>query len=178
MLDVSGRFFGEPVKFADQINMQSQIFQELYETIFRMNTSVRAKVICLEDIAHEDERFESWRVVGITKDALEALAAVDFSVAKAKIKRAHKVSRKNRGDELFKREAPMSNAYDFFFERDSVVLTTSTENGKEGREHWSEIIPLDLSDLQPGRTPYSALRTSAEIERVRALHARISGAVD
>jgi hypothetical protein len=158
--------------------MQRQIFQELYETIFRMNTSVRAKVICLEDIAHEDERFESWRVVGITKNALKALAAVDFSVAKAKIKRAHKVSRKTRGDELFKGEEPMSNAYDFFFERDSVVLTTSAENGKEGREHWSEIISLDLSDLQPGRTPYSALRTRTEIERVRALHTRIFGIVD
>lgn len=158
--------------------MQRQIFQELYETIFRMNTSVRAKVICLEDIAHEDERFESWRIVGITKNALKALAAVDFSVAKAKIKRAHKVSRKTRGDELFKREEPMSDAYDFFFERDSVILTTSTENGKEGCEHWSEILDLNLSDLRSGRTPYSALKSKAEIERVRALHDQIFGIVD
>lgn len=157
--------------------MQRQIFQELYETIFQMNTCVRAKVICLEDIAHEDERFESWRVVGITKNALQALAEVNFSVAKAKIKRAHKMSRKARGDELFKREEPMPNAYDFFFQRDSVVLTTSTENGKEGSEHWSKIFELNLSDLRPGRTPYSVLRTRAEIERVEALHRQIFGKV-
>ena len=154
--------------------MQRQIFQELYETIFGMNTSVRAKVICLEDIAHEDERFESWRIVGITKDALQALADVDFSVAKAKIKRAHMVSRKIRGDELFKRDEPRPDAYDFFFERDSVVLTTSSENGKEGREHWSQIFDLNLSDLQPGGTPYSALRSRAEIKRVQELYAEIS----
>lgn len=153
--------------------MHSHIFQQLYETIFSMDTSVRAKVICLEDIAHEDERFKSWRVVGITKNALEALAAVDFSVARAKIKRAHKVSRKARGNELFNLGEPMSNAYGFFFERDSVILTTSTENGKEGCEHWSEIIKLDLSDLQPGRTQYSALKSKAEIERVKALYAKI-----
>lgn len=158
--------------------MQRRIFQELYETIFRMNTSVRAKVICLEDIAHEDERFESWRVVGITKDALQALALVDFSVAKAKIKRAHKVSRKSRGEKLFKRAKPMPNAYGFFFKSDSVVLTTSTENGRDGCEHWSEIFDFNLSDIRPGRTPYSALRTKAEIERVRALHDQIFGAVD
>jgi hypothetical protein len=150
--------------------MHSQVFQKLYETIFWMDTTVRAKVICLEDIAHEDERFQSWLVVGITKNALKALAAVDFSVAKAKIKRAHKVSRKERGDALFKPGEPMPNAYVFFFERDSVILTTSTENGREGCEHWSEIIKLDLADLQSGRTQYTALRSKAEIERVKALH--------
>jgi hypothetical protein len=112
-------------------------------------------------------------VVGITRSALEALATVDFSVAKAKIKRAHKVSRKARGDELFNGDKPMPNAYVFFFERDSVILTTSTENGKEGYEHWSEIIELNLSDLQSGRTPYSALKSKAEIERVKALYAEI-----
>ena len=152
-----------------------QIFQELYETIFRMDTSVRAKVVCLENIAHEDERFLSWRVVGITRNALEALAAIDFRVPQAKIKRAHKVSRNDRGDELFNRAEPMPNAYDFFFERDCVILTTSTENGRDGFEHWSEIFPLDLADLQRGRTPYAALGRRAEIERVRALYAQISG---
>ncbi len=152
-----------------------QIFQELYETIFRMDTSVRAKVVCLENIVHEDERFVSWRVVGITKNALEALAAADFRVPKAKIKRAHKVSRKVRGDELFNRLEPMSNAYEFFFEHDSVTLTTSTENGRDGCAHWSEIFRLDLADLQCGRTPYAALGRKAEIERVKALYALILG---
>lgn len=153
--------------------MYRQIFQELYKTIFRMNTSIRAKVVCLEDIAHEDERFQSWLVVGITRNALEALAEVDFRVREARIKRAHKVSRQDRGDELFNRGEPMPNAYDFFFERDSVILTTSAENGINGFEHWSEIFPLDLADLQRGRTPYAALGRKAEIERVRALHAAI-----
>jgi len=153
--------------------MPRQIFQELYETIFRMNTSIRAKVVCLEDIAHEDERFQSWLVVGITRNALEALASVDFRVREARIRRAHKVSRNNRGDELFNRDAPMPNAYDFFFEIDKVILTTSAENGINGFEHWSEIFSLDLADLQRGRTQYSALRTRAEIERVRALYAEI-----
>lgn len=153
--------------------MPRQIFQELYETIFRMNTSIRAKVVCLEDIAHEDERFQSWLVVGITKNALEALASVDFRVREARIRRAHKVSRNDRGDELFNRDAPMPNAYDFFFESDKVILTTSAENGINGFEHWSEIFSLDLADLHRGRTQYSALRTRAEIERVRALYAEI-----
>lgn len=153
--------------------MPHEIFQYLYETIFSMDTSVRAKVICLEDIAHEDERFKSWVVVGITKNALEALAAVDFSVANAKLKRAHKLSRKIRGTALFACDEPMPNAYDFFFEHDSVILTTSKENGTDGCKHWSEIFELNLADLHPPRTPYSALRTSAEIKRVKALHDKI-----
>jgi hypothetical protein len=152
-----------------------QIFQELYETIFRMDTTLRAKVVCLENIVHEDERFVSWRVVGITRNALEALAAVDFRVPQANIRRAHKVSRRDRGNELFNGDEPMSNAYDFFFEHDSVTLTTSTENGRHGCEHWSEEFPLDLTDLQRGRTPYTALGSRAEIERVRTLHAQIFG---
>ena len=138
-----------------------------------MNTSIRAKVVCLEDIAHEDERFQSWLVVGITRNALEALAEVGFRVPNANIRRAHKVSRRARGDELFNRDEPMPNAYDFFFEHDSVILTTAAENGINGFEHWSEIFPLDLADLQRGRTPYAALGRRAEIERVRALHAAI-----
>jgi len=161
------------VEHAFQLNMHRQIFQQLYETIFLMDTSVRAKVICLEDIAHEDERFHSWVVVGITKNALEALAAVDFSVANAKIKRAHKFSRKASGADLFQRDCPKPNAYDFFFDHDSVILTTSKENGKEGCEHWSEIFELNLADLQQGRTPYAALRSRAEIERVKALNDEI-----
>ena len=160
------------------IDMPRQIFQEIYETIFRMNTSIRAKVMCLEDIAHEDERFVSWRVVGITRNALEALAEVGFRVPEARIKRAHRVSRRDRGDQLFNCGESLSNAYEFFFDRDSVILTTSAENSREGCDHWSEIFLLDLTDLQHGRTPYSALRTRAEIERVRALHAQVFGIVD
>lgn len=152
-----------------------QIFQELYETIFRMDTSVRAKVVCLENIVHEDERFVSWRVVGITKNALEALAAAKFLVPQANIRRAHKVLRRDRGNELFDCGKPMSNAYDFFFERDSVTLTTAEENRRHGCEHWSKEYPLDLSDLQRGRTPFAALGTRAEIERVKALHDKIFG---
>jgi hypothetical protein len=170
--------FNEAAKRANLINMPRQprqIFQELYETIFRMDTSVRAKVVCLENIVHEDERFVSWRVVGITKNALEALAKVDFRVSQAKIRRAHKVSRKDRGDKLFDCGEPMPNAYGFFFERDSVILTTAAENGRHGCEHWSEVFPLDLTDLQRGRTPFAALGSRAEIERVRTLHARIFG---
>jgi hypothetical protein len=155
-----------------------QIFQELYETIFRMDTSVRAKVVCLENIVHEDERFVSWRVVGITRNALEALAAVDFRVPEAKIRRAHKVSRKDRGDKLFDCGEPMSTAYEFFFERDSVILTTAAENGRHGCEHWSEVFPLDLTAPQHGRTPFAALGTKAEIERVRALYSQIPGRAD
>jgi hypothetical protein len=167
--------FSESAKRANVIDMHRQIFQELYETIFRMKTTVRAKVVCLEDIAHEDERFVSWRVVGITRNALDALAAVDFRVPEANIRRAHKVSRTDRGNELFNRGEPMPNAYDFFFQHDSVTLTTSTENGRHGDEHWSEVFPLDLTDLQRGRTPYAALGRRAEIERVRTLYAQISG---
>jgi hypothetical protein len=161
---------GISAKRLKQINMPRQIFQELYETIFRMNTSIRAKVVCLEDIAHEDERFQSWLVVGITKNALKALADVGFRVPEANIRRAHKVSRRDRGNELFNRVEPMPNAYDFFFEHDSVTLTTAAENKRPGCEHWSKEYPLDLSDLQRGRTPFAALGTRAEIERVRALH--------
>ena len=150
--------------------MPRQIFQKLYETIFWMDTTVRAKVVCLENIVHEDERFVSWRVVGITKNAVKALADVKFRVPQAKIRRAHKVSRKDRGDKLFDCGEPMSNAYEFFFERDSVILTTAAENGRHGCEHWSEVFPLDLTDLQRGRTPFAALGTKAEIERVRALY--------
>jgi hypothetical protein len=117
----------------------------------------------------------SWRVVGITRNALKALAAVDFHVPQANIRRAHKVSRRDRGNELFNRVEPMPNAYDFFFEHDSVTLTTAAENKRHGCEHWSEEFPLDLTDLQRGRTPYAALGKTAEIERVRTLYAQISG---
>jgi hypothetical protein len=85
------------------------------------------------------------------------------------------VSRKDRGDKLFNRGEPITNAYDFFFQLDSVTLTTSKENGRHGYEHWSEVFPLDLADLQRGRTPYAALGRRAEIERVRTLHAQIFG---
>jgi len=72
----------------------------------------------------------SWRVTGITKDALEVLALNNYRYVKGKICRAHKVDRIETARAVFEIPKPLSENEFFMvlWTNDETVIATNSEN--------------------------------------------------
>jgi hypothetical protein len=110
----------------------------LYNLLFAADVHLRIKQRTFETAA---ESKNSWRVVSISQAALEHIA--QHKSAKG-LQRGHIKSRNERGQYLFRREHPLSQAalLDYFFEHDTVALVTKAENSREGTAHWSSLLPV------------------------------------
>ena len=109
---------------------------ELYLALFRAHqrsptefhlgrvTTIHTAVMGLEDYG--------WRVVGITPEALDRLAEVDFDKARLprELCRGHLVDRRRTAQILFDRKSPMSLAYFFrtFLANDDTVIMLAAQN--------------------------------------------------
>lgn len=85
------------------------------------------------------EGFGTWRVESITHEAARTLIESGFNTKL--VCRAHRVSRLETFIALRDR-VPRSKAFAFYLESDRTTLTTKTENGRHGVEHWSVVYPL------------------------------------
>ena len=102
-------------------------FNQIYRALFDLPISVYSKRKALEEICMYEKEFPFWSIKGITEKALEELRKRKFDSFKG-IQRAHVLDRVDRGNELFDRSTPKSNAYEYFFKNDSVILATKKEN--------------------------------------------------
>ena len=89
----------------------------------------------------------TWKVVGITRNALDVLAANDFEMPSHQICRGHFIDRKTTIKEMFSRDEPMrfDEFWEAAIERDRTVLMTYKENGKG--KLFPEYISFDAGDL-------------------------------
>ena len=88
-----------------------------------------------------------WPVVGITRGALVRLQENRWEL-KREVVRGHVMPRRERGRRLFGDEdrVPYDEAFDFYCKNDETVLVLAKgENGNDGTDHWSEVIPLPRS---------------------------------
>lgn len=86
---------------------------------------------------------ESWRVIGITEEALREIAAAGRRTDQ---QRRHWFGTEQRYNALFGEHKPVleRNAFiTFFFEHDTTVIVTKAQNDK-GSDHskWGKIIPV------------------------------------
>lgn len=118
----------------------------------------------------------SWRVIGITRDALDAFAENDFKRPAGKIQRGHRDDRASTARALFFERTlpmPLDEFFDFFLKRDQTVLMTKNEN-KQGGE-FPKFIPIDAHHgLFPCGTLVGWQHRKAEVDFLRGLHARLS----
>ena len=131
-------------------------FNQIYKAIFDLPISVYAKRKALEEICMYEKEFPFWSIKGITEKALEELRKRKFDSFKG-IQRAHVLDRVDRGNELFDRATPKSNAYEYFFENDSVILATKKENDL------NELGPMiELDPTEFGRPTFSIHMSKAK----------------
>lgn len=114
----------------------AETLHQIYLVLWRSNLPKRSKQRCFEWAADSNE---TWRIVGITRDALQELMTHGKS---SNLKRGHALGRAQRAAEIFERPAPMEKAalMEFFFAHDTTTLVTAQENSKEGDAHWSKPI--------------------------------------
>jgi len=76
----------------------------------------------------------SWRVVGITVGALEAIAPTGYRYAKGTICRAHLIPRIDTARQLFEipQPLPIDEFFEWFWENDETVIATKSENKTGG----------------------------------------------
>lgn len=92
----------------------------------------------------------SWHIDAISVEALEHL--LTERTAKG-LRRGHRMARKERGARLFDQTVPpMGKAamLRFFFENDRVTLVKTSENGKNGVDHWSAQIAVPPGYFEKG----------------------------
>ena len=119
-----------------------------------------------------------WRVVGITREALDLLATADFN--KNKLPRAlcrgHIVDRIQTTRSLFDRENPMplEDFFDTFLHNDRTVIMLNTQN--DHAKPFPAFIEIDNPDaaLFPNGSLISWKHRKTEREYLRQLHSRLS----
>lgn len=86
----------------------------------------------------------SWRVVGITVDALELFAANNFKMPE--VRRAHKIARIDTARSVFEIPTPLSSDafFELFWLNDETVIATKPENKKNAV--LSEVIPISFDE--------------------------------
>lgn len=152
-----------------------KIFEDLYLVFFAMphvpwQAKYRSFETMVENLPHP--MFVFWEIVGITPEALAYLAAKDFLDAKG-IQRCHNMSRGERGKQLFNRDAPMLNSYEFFYEHDKTILALKSENDHDNFDR-KTFIPI--SNDMFGRHRFSVVMSSKTRQYLAKVHAEGSAA--
>jgi hypothetical protein len=156
-----------------------QALYELYVALFN------AKQTCPEDFKHGRlttiqtaimgiENY-GWRVIGITQEALDLLASVDFNKNKLprRLCRGHIVDRIRTTELLFNREKPvqLESFYDTFLDNDRTVIMLNEQN--DHTKPFPTFIEIDNSDaaLFPNGALMGWKHRKKECEFLRLLHA-------
>ena len=111
--------------------------------------------------------FVFWEIVGITPAALAHLIAKDFVDAKG-IQRCHDMSRRERGKQLFNRDAPMMNSYEFFYKHDKTILALKAENDHDNFDR-KTFIPISHDVF--GKVTYGVVMSRRIRQYLAKVHA-------
>lgn len=118
----------------------------------------------------------SWRVIGITPDALMAFAENNFKRPTRQLQRGHRFDRASTADALYfkqKKPMPLKKFFDFFLERDKTVIMTNDENKHMANGKFPKFIKIDNRlELFPCGTLIGWKHRKAEVDFLRSLHLR------
>jgi hypothetical protein len=118
-----------------------------------------------------------WRVIGITRQALDLLATKDFDKSKLpnQLCRGHINDRIKTTRELFNRKKPLELAefYEFFVRNDQTVIMLNEENKHAGQ--FPDHIKIDNSncELFPNDPFIAWKHRKKEREYLRQLHSML-----
>ncbi len=130
-------------------------------------TTIHTAIMGLED--------HGWRVVGITPEALDRLAEVDFDKRKLprELCRGHLVDRRHTVQVLFDRKRPLSLPYFFrtFLKNDDTVIMLASQNPSRGHKfpHYIEFENPECG-LFPNGSLMAWKHRSQERDFLRKLH--------
>ena len=114
----------------------------------------------------------SWKVVGITLEALNLFKQNDFCRPPRLIQRGHKINRVETARQLFDRSTPimLDEFFRIFLKNDETVLMTAEQNQQKEFPNW---IPINSpnAELFPSGTLVGWQHRQVEIDFLRDLYA-------
>jgi hypothetical protein len=120
----------------------------------------------------------SWRVIGITEEALNIFAEHDYKRPAGLIQRGHRFDRSSTAQALFfdlAKPMPLEDFFSFFLERDETVLMSKGENRHRPGGKFPPFIKIPRrSGLFRSGSLVGWLHRKEEIAFLRELHARRS----
>lgn len=145
---------------------------ETYEFLFRLPFSIQRKNVVFSALLAGEPW--SWRVIGISKAALEALAKTDFRYAKATICRAHIVDRFETSKIIFSGTSPLSKErfFEIMLENGRTIITTKSENKVGGAP--PSYLPIDPDRGLFANKLISFVHGAAERAYLRDLHSQFA----
>jgi len=118
----------------------------------------------------------SWRVIGITKEALELFGQHDFKRPPRLIQRGHREARADTAKALYYDipvPLPQDEFFTFFLKRDETVLMTSGQNRHTPGGEFPDFIKIPLkANLFPSGSLVGWQHRKAEVDFLRQLHAQ------
>ncbi|MGZ8984552.1 MAG: hypothetical protein ACXW11_11485 [Methylotenera sp.] len=127
--------------FGAHDSLHKEQIYAVYLSIFNLISSTQKKCSILTPLLGGYET--SWRVIGITKAALELLAENEYRYVKGAICRAHIVGRYETAKQIFECNAPLdlSTFFEIVWKNDRTVIATKSENKNNGT--LPKVIPID-----------------------------------
>ena len=115
-----------------------------YLLITKMNVPTKRKIRLLTELFGETEN--PWRVVGITKAALNIFKENEFNkIKRMGINRSHIVDRKESYTYMLENVFQDSDSWwEYYYENDKTILATSSENMSSNS---SDVIEFDNNDM-------------------------------
>ena len=110
----------------------------------------------------------SWRIVGITKEALEVFSRNDFKkVSKMGINRSHIIERNQTYSKLLTGDFDCDTFWKIFLENDKTILSTSSENMSKRS---SRVIKIDSGEKLFKSSGYSWRHTKEESALLKEIY--------
>lgn len=123
-------------------DVKNQIY-DVYLALFNLDISVQRKCSMMTSLLGGDAW--SWRVIGITLEAINLLEKNDYKYIKGSICRAHIISRLTSAKLVYERSTPISidELFQTYWTNDKTIISTKQENGN--RVKLPLAIPIDYS---------------------------------
>lgn len=121
----------------------------------------------------------SWRVIGITRNALEVFAQNDFQRPAGKIQRGHRDDRASTARALFRETdapLPLDEFFRVFLQRDETVLMTAEENKHKPNGTFPQFIRIERGkQVFPCGTLVGWQHRKQEVQFLRELYSQYAG---
>lgn len=121
-------------------NVKKQIY-DVYLAIFKLDFKLQRKCSIMTSLLGGDEW--SWRVIGITINALNLLEKNQYKYLKSSICRAHIIGRLTSAKEVYDIDEPVSfeEFFQIYWNNDRTVISTKAENSNHIR--LPLVVPID-----------------------------------
>jgi hypothetical protein len=116
----------EPITFKEPTNEEKQNIYAIYELIFSSHFSLpKKRSVMTAALGYE---VWSWRVTGITEEAIKAIARNNFNKPARMLARDHRLARVSTYNRIFEKKVLFEEWWDWVWKNDETTLMTNEEH--------------------------------------------------